>query len=242
MESQTCSGCHVSLPLHRFSKTGFGGLRSRCKDCRAIDQNPNRKKLVRRLVTDASHKCSLCQIVKTSDCFDVKRYAKVDVCRARCKECRHLESRKEEKIIAAKEWHQLHRERRNKAMREWTKANRERVTEYAREWTRENPHQAAWYGIRRRARAAETPFTITLEEFKRIMNTEFCPICNVSMLPKGKCSKEDKTSQSLDRIRPEVGYTADNCACICCRCNTIKSFGTADEHRRIADFIDAKTR
>lgn len=43
---------------------------------------------------------------------------------------------------------------------------------------------------------------------------------------------------SLDKIIPEKGYTKGNVAVICYRCNVIKSFGTAEEHRRIAEFIE----
>ena len=44
---------------------------------------------------------------------------------------------------------------------------------------------------------------------------------------------------SFDRIDPEKEYVKDNVAIISMRANRIKNNGTAEEHRKIADFIDS---
>lgn len=45
--------------------------------------------------------------------------------------------------------------------------------------------------------------------------------------------------RSIDKLNPKGGYTPDNSAVICLRCNTIKSNATPDELRRIADWVEA---
>lgn len=45
-------------------------------------------------------------------------------------------------------------------------------------------------------------------------------------------------SPSVDRIRPELGYIRGNIAVVGHRFNTIKSFGTAEEHRLVAAYLD----
>jgi hypothetical protein len=50
------------------------------------------------------------------------------------------------------------------------------------------------------------------------------------------------TSPSLDKINPELGYVPGNVAIISYRANRIKNNGTAEEHRLIADWMDAQTQ
>lgn len=45
-------------------------------------------------------------------------------------------------------------------------------------------------------------------------------------------------SPSIDRIVPELGYVPGNIAIISWRANDLKKDATADEMRRIADWID----
>ena len=49
---------------------------------------------------------------------------------------------------------------------------------------------------------------------------------------------QNPRSPSIDRLDSRRGYTLDNVAIVCMRCNAIKNDGTAAEHRQIADYID----
>lgn len=81
-----------------------------------------------------------------------------------------------------------------------------------------------WWSAKKRATAKNIPFDIERED---IEITETCPCCNSVM-----------ERPSLDRINPSQGYTKGNIKVICVPCNTIKSYGDADYHRMIADYID----
>ena len=48
-------------------------------------------------------------------------------------------------------------------------------------------------------------------------------------------------SPSLDRFIPELGYVKDNVAVISWLANRLKSNGTAEQIRKIADWMDAET-
>lgn len=47
----------------------------------------------------------------------------------------------------------------------------------------------------------------------------------------------EDSSPSIDRLDPNVGYTAENCVVISWRANRIKNNGTAEEHQKIASFL-----
>ena len=88
---------------------------------------------------------------------------------------------------------------------------------------------------RARAKKVGVPFSITREH---ITIPEYCPILGIK-LERGPV-QERHNSPSLDRVRPELGYIPGNVAVISYLANRIKSTGTADEHRRIADWMDAQ--
>jgi hypothetical protein len=90
---------------------------------------------------------------------------------------------------------------------------------------------------RQRARAAGLPFSITRED---IVIPDRCPIFDIPLSWSGM--KERNSSPSLDRLVPELGYVRGNIAIISHLANRIKNTGTADEHRLIADWMDAQTK
>lgn len=45
---------------------------------------------------------------------------------------------------------------------------------------------------------------------------------------------------SLDKIIPELGYTPDNCALLCMRCNNIKSKVTPEFMKKLLAFIEKR--
>ena len=105
-------------------------------------------------------------------------------------------------------------------------------------WQLNNRDKVRVYAMLKNAkdRAAERglAFELTLAD---IVIPEVCPVLGIPM-SFGEGEAHDG-SPSIDRIRPELGYVKSNIAIISRRANTIKSFGTAEEHRRIAEWIDA---
>lgn len=52
--------------------------------------------------------------------------------------------------------------------------------------------------------------------------------------------QQDPNAYSLDRIDNSKGYVADNVRVISYLANRLKNDGTADQHRRIADWMEGK--
>ncbi len=68
-----------------------------------------------------------------------------------------------------------------------------------------------------------------------------CPCCDVELDYRIGVGQSPRTP-SLDRTVSSDGYVIGNVAIICMRCNAIKNDGSAEEHRRIADYIDQRRR
>jgi hypothetical protein len=95
---------------------------------------------------------------------------------------------------------------------------------------------------RKRAKKAGIPFSLKQDDV--VWNTR-CPIL-------GTCLDYSRVGQrmwdflpenipSLDRILPKLGYVPGNVAVISLKANTIKNNGTAEIHRKIADWMDAQS-
>lgn len=72
---------------------------------------------------------------------------------------------------------------------------------------------------------------------KDVFVPNVCPILGIP-LEKGK-GKMQESSPTIDRRIPEKGYTRDNISIISLRANQIKAHGSAEEHRKIADWMDS---
>ena len=68
---------------------------------------------------------------------------------------------------------------------------------------------------------------------------QYCPVLGLRLdyFRKGRGSHYDY-SPSLDRVDPAKGYTPENTRVISNRANRIKNDGTAEEHRKIAAYIE----
>ena len=86
---------------------------------------------------------------------------------------------------------------------------------------------------RSRAKKLDIPFEITIED---IVIPEFCPVLGIKLAYGGM--KERDSSPSLDKRVPELGYVPGNIAVISHLANRIKNTGTAEQHRRIAEWME----
>lgn len=86
-----------------------------------------------------------------------------------------------------------------------------------------------------RAQKKNVPFNITAADVEAVW-TDICPILGIPLvqLP-GQASDN---SPSLDRIIPEKGYVKGNIRIISNRANTIKSYGTLEEHRAVVKYME----
>ena len=98
------------------------------------------------------------------------------------------------------------------------------------EWTEK---RLKYRNKERAAKSLGIPFEI---EFHEINWPTYCPMLGVLL---NYCAeKREENSPSFDRIDPSLGYVKGNVQIISWRANRLKNDGTAEEHRKIADYLD----
>lgn len=133
------------------------------------------------------------------------------------------------------EWAEERKESSRRASRTWAANNQEKLKE---DWANQYENQTPEYKLLKpaRDRARKGGYECTITEID-IHITKSCPICNTTMRRSSQRGG-DRYSPTIDKVKPELGYTPSNVAVICKLCNSQKGNASAKEHRRIADFID----
>jgi hypothetical protein len=105
-------------------------------------------------------------------------------------------------------------------------------------YRRRHPEKQLWTRARVRAEKRGLPFTITIED---VHIPAVCPVLGIPLEQGSKDGMRLSTprdgSPSLDRVDPKLGYVPENVVVISYRANSIKSFGTAEEHEKIANWM-----
>lgn len=113
--------------------------------------------------------------------------------------------------------------------------NREAISKQRVEQRVANPVAALLKWAKRRAQRKGLEFTITEAD---IVIPKVCPVLGIPLIvSKGKRSA---ASPTLDRIDSKLGYIPSNVAVISWKANVIKNYGTVEEHRRIADWMEKR--
>ena len=68
---------------------------------------------------------------------------------------------------------------------------------------------------------------------------DVCPVLGIPIDYASLSGRRSENSASFDRLDSTQGYTKENTRVISWRANRIKNDGTAEEHRRIAEYIDS---
>lgn len=79
------------------------------------------------------------------------------------------------------------------------------------------------------------PFEITVDDVRQ-MTPSHCPVLGIELTYGGPLD----SSPSIDRLDNTKGYTRNNVRIISTRANRIKSDGTAEEHRRVSEWMVAQ--
>lgn len=74
-------------------------------------------------------------------------------------------------------------------------------------------------------------------EFNDVQWNSHCPVLGIELDYFAESAQEN--SPSFDRTDPNKGYVRGNVVVISWRANRIKNNGTAEEHRRIAEYLDS---
>lgn len=121
----------------------------------------------------------------------------------------------------------------------WRKNNPEVVKainlKYTQKSRAENPELWMYYSAKKRARARNLEFNL---EKSDIIIPDMCPVFDIPLFKVGGGAAKDN-SPSLDRVDNSKGYIKGNIAVISAKANRIKSNATAEEIRKVADWLDS---
>ena len=98
---------------------------------------------------------------------------------------------------------------------------------------KERPESFLLYCVKNRSRKRGLPFNLTIED---IVIPKVCPVLNIPLYFTTTGQATDN-SPSIDRVKPELGYVKGNVYVISKRANTIKSFGTIQEHEKVIEYL-----
>jgi hypothetical protein len=147
-------------------------------------------------------------------------------------------SRREARAAYLRRYHEEHRESRSEYMHRYYEKRREQWRETMRQWRAAEPDAARLVReARNRAARKGIPFDLTPDD---VEVPEFCPILGIK-LTRGS-GHMHAASPTLDRVDPTLGYVRGNVAVISHRANTIKNSGSAQEHERIAAWMQGWER
>ena len=153
---------------------------------------------------------------------------KIGICN-RTKECHNERNRR-----LAKRYAEAHPELVAQRKHDYHEKHRETNNKRSKQWRETNYRRATFNQIKYRAEKTGVLFDLTLDDIPPV--PDVCPVFN-TLLTVGQ-GKSEPNSPSLDRIIPEKGYVKGNIVWLSMRANAMKNDGTAEEHRRIADWID----
>lgn len=88
---------------------------------------------------------------------------------------------------------------------------------------------------RQNCKNQKIPFLISFEEIEWPTH---CPILGIPIDYESIENTRVENSPSFDKTNPKLGYVSGNVKIVSWRANRIKNDGTAEEHRKIANYLD----
>jgi len=182
---------------------------------------------------EGQKKCSKCGEWKDLSEFHKNKSYK-DGIDCYCKKCRNL---------YRINYHLKNQDKMNRYFKEYYKTHGAERIEYHKQYYEDNHLRKLLLGCVTRSYKKNVPCD-SIEDLhnylKPIFDNKRCEHCNTILIYNKKQSKRQDNSFSIDRIIPEKGYVIGNVAILCNKCNIIKSFGTPDEHRSIANWMEQR--
>ena len=165
--------------------------------------------------------CKKCCIEKPESEFTPRDGKLPNICRT-CQSASRMERKRASGVKTA--------EQQREYMREYRRINRDRLLDAERSKRKASPLKWLW----RRVSWRKHYLNITREEFMAICIPDSCPVLGIPITY--ELSRDN--IPSVDRIDPNRPYEVGNIAIISYRANMIKSIGSADEHKRVADWME----
>lgn len=111
--------------------------------------------------------------------------------------------------------------------------NSDRILQVRRVHRQKNPAKHYCWLLRSGAKKRGLLFSLTEQDLGTLLH-ERCPVCGVLY----EHGTDRSKWRSFDRLDNDRGYVVGNVVALCYRCNRMKNDGTAEEHRRLADWLD----
>jgi hypothetical protein len=90
---------------------------------------------------------------------------------------------------------------------------------------------------RKRAKKKKLPFDLTVSDILELIGDGVCPVFGTPFEMEPGLSN---ASASLDRFKPELGYTKTNCSVISYLANAMKQGASSAMIQRLADWVRSK--
>ena len=120
--------------------------------------------------------------------------------------------------------------------KDYNQKNSQYFSRKMKEYNQTQPFHYAFQRLKLRARTQHILFNIT-EEYLQQLWTGNCAIFNTPLNLPYSTTHQDPNKATVDKIIPELGYTIGNIQWVSNKANIIKSFGSAEEHQAIVDYI-----
>ena len=161
--------------------------------------------------------CKVCGEEKSIDGFYREN-------RSKCKTC--LDAYR-------KEYARTHKEEQIKRSLKYRTEHKDHIKEVKRKEYDNNREYLLWRSARHRAKERGIEFNIEPSDVKI---PELCPVLHTRIRLDGT-TFDRLDSPSLDRIDATKGYIKGNVKVISVRANTIKSYGTIEEHQMVIQYM-----
>lgn len=134
-----------------------------------------------------------------------------------------------------REYRKKNREQIKVRQQKWRAANRPKILASQNRWAVENRERVLFNNARNSAKRRGLVFAIKVSD---ISIPTRCPVLGIPLA--ATRGKRRPDSPSLDRMDNTKGYLPDNIVVVSWKANDLKSYGTPEDHRAIADFYGKK--
>ena len=159
------------------------------------------------------------------------------------KERYHSDPEYRAKILAQKSAYAKRRRQNPEVKEKLNQYNRDNAAYFckkAKEYNAARPFHYAFKRLRLRAKQNNLLFDLD-EEYLISIWTGKCAIFGTTLQLPYSTNRQVPDKATIDKVIPELGYVKGNVQWVSNRANTIKSYGTLEEHQMIVEYIRVNT-